>query len=160
MKKRLSKTLQTMAEVCTSSVQAELLKDCARKARELEWQDDVRDFHLKFEHEVREVPSAPPSDDDWWTFRRKLIEEEVDELLDALESRKLPAIAQEAVDVIVVVTGTCVGLGIRLAPVWRAVHRANMSKEPRGRGRKPGKPAGWKKPDFARILANQTPPRF
>lgn len=158
--KRLSKTLDNMAEVATTPSQYGLLKDCAERARDLEWQEDVRDFHAKFGHQIRDTPDSR-ADSGWWTFRQNLIEEEVWELIDALDSRKLGDIAQECVDVIVVVLGTAVGLGIRLAPIWRAVMRANMRKEPNPKGShlKPIKNEGWTKPDYARLVANQIPPK-
>lgn len=61
-------------------------------------------------------------------LRRKLHDEEHQELLDALDAADLAATAQELADVVYVCYGTAHSLGIPLDAVIAEVHRANMSK--------------------------------
>lgn len=112
--------------------------------------DDVKEFHLKFGHPVASVPTMPGSG--VMNFRVRLIREECDELIEAIDSRDLRRVAQESVDLIYVVVGTLVVCGIRLAPFWDLIHSANMQKVVDPNGGKPLKPEGWEKPDCGSIL--------
>ena len=91
-------------------------------------------------------------------LRRRLIEEEVAELLEALDGESPEAVAKEAADVVVVVLGTMAEMGIPFDAVWRAVHESNMAKRgPNGEitRRADGKmlkPPGWTPPDIAAVL--------
>lgn len=121
--------------------------------------NNVHDFHTKFGLKVR---SSPPTRDDYEQemesiahdgqttlrqFRINLIREECNELIEALESKSLPEVAHEAADLIYVVLGTMVSLGVRMTPIWALVHAANMGK---ARGHlKPIKPEGWEPADEA-----------
>jgi predicted HAD superfamily Cof-like phosphohydrolase len=97
-------------------------------------------------------------------LRCRLIEEEVSELLNALDDEPPENVAKEAADVIVVVLGTMAEMGIPFDAVWRAVHESNMAKlGPNGEiiRREDGKvlkPPGWTAPDIAAVL-NDTVPR-
>lgn len=108
-------------------------------------EQDVRDFHRKFGHPEHVRPQTPL--DSEIEFRIKLIREECRELIEALELRDRVKIAREAVDLIYVSVGTLLIFGIRLAPCWAAVHRANMTKVHQGPHEKPSKPEGWRSPD-------------
>ncbi|MEC4681184.1 MAG: hypothetical protein VST67_10880, partial [Nitrospirota bacterium] len=59
-----------------------------------------------------------------------------------MKSKDLPAMAKELADLLYVVYGTAVSLGIDLEPVFKEVHRSNMSKVG-GYKREDGK---WVKP--------------
>lgn len=61
-------------------------------------------------------------------FRISLLDEEYDELIQALNWGDPKFIAKEAADLVYVAVGTCVALGIPFDDVWAAVHEANMSK--------------------------------
>ena len=71
-----------------------------------------------------------------------LIQEEFDELREALAQQDIEAVAKELADLLYVVYGTAVSCGIDMAPVFREVHRSNMSKVG-GHKRADGK---WMKP--------------
>ncbi len=150
---KLSKILRELSRQSRVEPQSMLLHECADKAAELE-QDcyaDVRDFHLKFDHPAPAAPddlTYPNSLD----FRVKLIREECDELCEAIEKRDLAAIAAESCDLIYVVLGTLVALGLPFLPFWRDVQRANMAKTVNPDGGKPIKPFFWKKPDPRNVL--------
>ncbi len=103
---------------------------------------DVRDFHEKFDHPVDEFPMVDVE------FRIALINEECDELIQALKDQQIGAIMGEAVDLIYVVIGTLVALGLPFMSMWKIVHRANMTKEKNPEGGKPIKPKGWKKAEL------------
>ena len=106
---------------------------------------DVQRFHAKFRCVRRRSPW--PLGERTRNLRKKLIQEEVRELLEALDSGDVPHIAQEAMDVIFVVLGTLVSMGIRPGRVWDAVVRANMRKIRNPRGGKVMKPKGFRGPE-------------
>lgn len=151
--KALSEILFNAARFGSSPVNSGFLRDCSQRARHLEAgiEGDVRTFHITFGHPA---PLSPVSvmNDNMLEFRIARIEEECKELVEALRERSLAKIAAEAVDVIYVVVGTLVALGLPLMPFWRDVHRANMSKVPAGPLVKPIKPDGWVGPDPHKVL--------
>lgn len=100
----------------------------------------VQEFHEQFEIHVSPTPST--LDEPTQTLRFRLIQEEFDELQEAMQEKDLPAIAKELADLLYVVYGTAVSLGIDMEPVFQEVHRSNMSKVG-GYKRKDGK---WVKP--------------
>ena len=91
-----------------------------------EAQKMVREFHEEFDIHVAESPSVP--DAKTTALRERLIQEEFDELKEAMKAGNLPCIAKELADLLYVVYGTAVSYGIDMAPVFREVQRSNMSK--------------------------------
>jgi predicted HAD superfamily Cof-like phosphohydrolase len=81
-------------------------------------------------------------DDATQTLRNRLIQEEFEEFQEAMQSKDLSAMAKELADLLYVVYGTAVSLGIDMEPVFKEVHRSNMSKVG-GYKREDGK---WVKP--------------
>lgn len=61
-------------------------------------------------------------------LRLRLIDEEVNEVFEAINARDPVQTAQELADVLVVVFGTAIAFGIPISEVYAAVMRANMSK--------------------------------
>ncbi len=116
-----------------------------------ELEHNVRQFHEKFGHPVARLPVWGTSED-VLKFRIKMIREESNELIEAIEQKDMAKIAAEAVDLIYVVIGTLVVMGLPLMPFWREVQRANMQKEVNPEGGKPIKPAGWQEPDAVKVL--------
>jgi len=100
----------------------------------------VQEFHEQFDIHVSPIPSIP--DEQTQILRKRLIQEEFEELQEALQEKDLPSIAKELADLLYVVYGTAVSLGIDMEPVFREVHRSNMSKVG-GYKREDGK---WVKP--------------
>jgi predicted HAD superfamily Cof-like phosphohydrolase len=100
----------------------------------------VTEFHQTFDIVVNSAPTVP--DPKTTQLRIGLIEEEFGELRDALAKGELPAIAKELADLLYVVYGTAASYGIDMEPVFREVHRSNMSKVG-GHKRADGK---WVKP--------------
>ncbi len=100
----------------------------------------VQEFHKQFDIHIAPTPSVP--NEATQILRSRLIQEEFEELQEAMQSQELPAMAKELADLLYVVYGTAVSLGIDMEPVFEEVHRSNMSKVG-GYKREDGK---WVKP--------------
>jgi predicted HAD superfamily Cof-like phosphohydrolase len=117
----------------------------------------VDEFHRKFSI----LAQATPTDlnEETKRLRVRLIEEEFDELKEAMVGGDLAAVAKEMADLLYVVYGTAVSYGIDMDPVFREVHRSNMSKVG-GYKREDGKwvkPATYSPARIEPILAEQAP---
>ena len=115
----------------------------------------VGDFHRTFEIVLNQIPTVV--DGRTRELRVKLIQEEFDELKEALAAEDLSSIAKEMADLLYVVYGTAVSYGIEMDPVFREVHRSNMSKVG-GYKREDGKcvkPATYSPACIEPILAEQ-----
>ena len=86
----------------------------------------VQEFHEQFDIHVAPTPTVP--DEATQTLRNRLIQEEFDELQEAMQSNDVAAMAKELADLLYVVYGTAVSSGIDIEPVFQEVHRSNMSK--------------------------------
>ena len=104
-------------------------------------QSMVAEFHQAFQIVAASTPTLP--DEHTRALRETLIREESNELKEAFEQGDLAAIAKELADLLYVVYGTAVSCGIDMEPVFREVHRSNMTKVG-GHKREDGK---WVKPD-------------
>ncbi len=91
-----------------------------------EAQTMVQEFHKAFDLHRAERPCVP--DAQTVVLRARLIQEEFDELREAMQAGHLPHIAKELADLLYVVYGTAVAFGIDMEPVFREVQRSNMSK--------------------------------
>ena len=117
----------------------------------------VEEFHHKFSI----LAQATPTDlnEETKRLRVRLIEEEFDELKESMVGGDLAAVAKEMADLLYVVYGTAVSYGIDMDPVFREVHRSNMSKVG-GYKREDGKwvkPATYSPARIEPILAEQAP---
>lgn len=120
-----------------------------------DWYKDMLQFTYAMRHYVGAYPSIPP--EHVQRLRRKLICEEVKELMDAIDDNDLEKIADSGGDSIVVILGTMIAYGIDLRPVWDEIWRTNMAKKD-GPIREDGKrlkPEGWQPPDIKAILDKQ-----
>jgi predicted HAD superfamily Cof-like phosphohydrolase len=100
------------------------------------WYQDVKAFHEKFGCYIGKRPEFPP--DGVTALRTELVLEEFKELVDAMKAKDIEGTAHELADVIYVLIGWAVSLGIPLDKMWNEVHRANMAKEG-GTSREDGK---------------------
>jgi predicted HAD superfamily Cof-like phosphohydrolase len=89
-------------------------------------QSMVEEFHHKFDILVNRKPIIPGETTK--ELRVRLIQEEFDELNKAMAEENLVAVAKELADLLYVVYGTAVSYGIDMEPVFREVHRSNLSK--------------------------------
>ncbi len=115
----------------------------------------VAAFHRTFDILVSPAPTV--ADARTRGLRVTLIQEEFDELKEALAAEDLSSIAKEMADLLYVIYGTAVSYGIDMDSVFREVHRSNMSKlggYKRGDG-KWVKPATYSPARIEPILAEQ-----
>ena len=83
-------------------------------------------FHRKFEIAVGNGPSVP--EEGTRQLRVRLIQEEFEELKEAMATQDLAGVAKELADLLYVVYGTALSYGVEMDPVFREVHRSNLSK--------------------------------
>ncbi|WP_455378929.1 pyrophosphohydrolase domain-containing protein [Petrachloros mirabilis] len=115
----------------------------------------VEAFHKLFGIVVHRVPTLV--DERTRDLRARLIEEEFEELKEAMQKNDLAGVAKEMADLLYVVYGTAVSYGIEMDPVFKEVHRSNMSKVG-GHKREDGKwvkPATYSPAAIEPILARQ-----
>ena len=121
-----------------------------------DWFQDVTDFCTKVRHD--KVPNFPAVAHPFHQqLARKLIKEEIKELLHAITMNNLAAIADGGVDSIVVILGAMIYYGIDIRPIWDIIHKTNMAKAG-GRFNPDGKllkPEGWVGPDIAGEIRRQ-----
>lgn len=86
----------------------------------------VTEFHETFGHPVNTVPTG--LDGSTLELRLRLIQEEWDEVREAVDSDDIVATAHELGDLIYVVYGFAITLGIDLTAVVEEIHRSNMTK--------------------------------
>jgi predicted HAD superfamily Cof-like phosphohydrolase len=111
----------------------------------------VREFHELTGQPVRETPSlfAYPKE-----LRVELLMEEVDEFAEALSLNDLPKAVDALGDILYLVYGSAVSMGVDLEPFIREIHRSNMTKTDgvvRGDG-KILKGPNYSPPDIAGVL--------
>lgn len=89
-------------------------------------QESVQEFHEKFGAPVALEPTLIPKERA--ILRIRLIQEELQEYADAVDSGDLVEIADALGDLLVVVFGTAVEHGINMGPVFSHIMESNMSK--------------------------------
>lgn len=115
--------------------------------------DDVRQFHTTFFPEF--VPSTPSfANKDAVEASLNHLEEEFIELYESFSTGDLVDILDAIVDMVYVLLGLAVRLGLPFDQAWKIVHASNMQKV-RGEGRRGKidviKPDGWSPPNL-RVL--------
>jgi predicted HAD superfamily Cof-like phosphohydrolase len=127
--------------------------------------EKVRAFHEL----IGEAPPVAPSypDDRLLALRRKLIEEEHEEVMEALDrlsaakpeerERRFAAAAHELADLLYVTYGALLWFGIDADEVFAEVHGANLRKTagPKREDGKQLKPPGWRPADVAAVIERQ-----
>lgn len=112
--------------------------------------DMVREFHAKFD--VTDSPT--PDISRHKNLRIRLIDEERNELCQALGENDVVAVADALADLMYVVIGSALQWGIPLERVFAEVHRSNMTKDGGGK-RADGKVIkgpNYEPPDIAGVL--------
>ena len=127
---------------------------------------DVGDFHEKFGlHRSDTEPGLQMVSDDLLDFRKKFMQEELDEFNRGLEEGDEAEMFDALLDLVYVAMGTAHLLGYPWQQGWEAVHAANMAKvraSKDGKDSKRGsswdivKPAGWTPPDIRSLVAPQS----
>jgi len=116
--------------------------------------EEVRQFQLKFGFLQHQHPVH--------VKRHRLLErvdcmaEELLEFRQAVDTQDLEGQADALIDLVYFAKGTAVMLGLPWEPLWRDVHRANLTKErgvtKRGHAYDTVKPPGWQGPTTRQIL--------
>lgn len=90
--------------------------------------NDVRDFHDLFDLPVVEKPAI--ADEKRCALRVSLLQEELDELKEAIENKDIVAVADALSDLQYVLSGAVLefGLGHKFKKLFDEVQRSNMSK--------------------------------
>lgn len=119
------------------------------------WHSDLIEFHEAFGAHIQNHPGVPGLEE--VGLRRRLVKEEYEELIAAIDQDDLVGIADGAVDLIYVTIGLMVSYGIDATKCWDAVHESNMAKLVDGRvvkddGGKVLKPEGWQPPNLAKVM--------
>jgi len=90
----------------------------------------VQQFQRKFSRHFHDAPSldVPQHIKE---MRMRIMQEEVAEVVEAIQQDDLPAIAKELADVLYTVLGTVdtYGLSTKFDEIFAEVHRSNMTKE-------------------------------
>lgn len=115
-------------------------------------QKQVQDFHDACGITIGNCPEIRDKD-----LRVSLITEESNELVDALNKNDIVGAIDGMCDLIYVVMGTAVAMGIDLEPFYNEVHFTNMLKTigPKRADGKQLKPANWEPPRIKLILDTQ-----
>ena len=88
--------------------------------------EKVKEFMTTFGQEVKNKAEFP--NEKVIELRNKLIDEEFNELKDAIKENNLIEVADALTDILVVTYGAGVAFGIDLDKCFKEVHRSNMSK--------------------------------
>lgn len=92
-------------------------------------QKSVLEFHKKMGLYTKDRPTLC-DDDKIIRLRLDLIQEELNELEDAIRDNDMVEIADALGDLLYVVYGAGCSYGIDLNPIFQEIHRSNMTKEP------------------------------
>lgn len=84
------------------------------------------DFHDAFGSLRQSSPNLPPERTK--VLRKRLLHEEFNELIEAIDNDDLVGIVSEAVDLVYVTVGACVSYGLPFMEVFEAIHEANLRK--------------------------------
>lgn len=126
--------------------------------------DDVGAFHAKngLDNATYRDPGPREVPDDVLEFRRKFMQEELDEYVEGMREGDQAKMADALVDLVYVAMGTGHLQGFPWESLWREVQRANMRKvradgaddvrSHRGHVLDVVKPEGWQPPDIEGVL--------
>lgn len=116
---------------------------------------DINDFYMQFGLPQQQRPSIPDSQKELIKFRCSLLQEELDELNDAVKNKKIDDALDALVDIIYVALGTAWLFNLPFEKAWVEVHNANMEKT-HGKTQRHFqdaiKPKGWKRPDIQKVI--------
>lgn len=90
----------------------------------------VTEFHDSFKCPIRNSPMSDSEFKEWdrAKLRLDLIEEEAQELVDAYTANDVVEVADALGDMIYVIYGMAIEMGVNLDDVVAEIHRSNMSK--------------------------------
>ncbi len=94
-------------------------------------QQSVFEFHKKFGCEYNTKPTMP--DTDTLMLRTRVIHEEDSEFHAAASNKNMVEMVDALCDILYVVYGTAVTMGVDLGPIFDEVQRSNMTKDGGGK---------------------------
>lgn len=110
----------------------------------------LREFHEKYGHAHYHSPTIPPAH--ICDLRIRLINEETQEVVDALLREDLVDISKELCDLLYVTIGTIIAYGLPVEALFAEVHRSNMTKSYDKDQGKTQKGSSYEPPDLDIIL--------
>ncbi len=113
----------------------------------------VTEFHRAFSIPIEHVPCVP--DEATRALRMHLLQQEYDALHKAFAQQDIAVVAQALAELLYVAYGTAIACGLDMAPIFREIHRSNMTKVG-VRQRADGtwlRPAGYSPPRLEPLLA-------
>lgn len=116
----------------------------------------VEEFHIEAGQYSQVTPAVPPAE--VCELRRRLIQEELDEFVEAYQANDLIEVVDAIGDMLYVVYGAALAVGIDMEPIFAEIHRSNMTKFPasyRDDG-KMLKGENFEAPRLAPLIAAQT----
>ena len=115
----------------------------------------VLEFHQKYGSEFYQTPTLPSTET--LLLRSRLIAEEAAEFISAASQKDMEGMTDAICDLLYVVYGSAVALGVDIEPCFAEVQRSNMSKDGGGRdgGGKVRKGADYFPPDIKSELVKQ-----
>ena len=117
-------------------------------------QRGVHDFHKKYGCPAPDKPTMP--DAQLLLLRGRLIVEEAAEFLKAASNRDMVEMCDAIADLLYVVYGAAVVMGVDMEPISEEVHRSNMSKEGgHDAGGKVQKGKDFQPPQVEKVLRQQ-----
>ena len=93
-----------------------------------EEQSKVVEFHRRVKATINQIPTQISTQ--LVKQRIRIIEEELRELKEAMSQGDLLAVADALADIEYAILGTAVVYGIDLEPIFKEIHRSNMTKLP------------------------------
>lgn len=88
--------------------------------------EKVKEFHRLFNVTLNDSPTQ--LSEDIITLRKKLITEEYNEVIEAIDSGNIIEVYKELIDLLYVVYGTCAAYGLDANEGFTEVHGSNMTK--------------------------------
>lgn len=118
--------------------------------------DDVRAFYEKFGQPIAKSPTRHLVTETRLQERIDFMQEELDEFKEGAKTHDLELMADSLIDLVYVIKGTALEMGLPWEELWQDVQRANMSKvvgqTKRGIKIDVTKPPGWVGPKTGAIL--------
>ena len=118
--------------------------------------EDVRAFYEKFKQPMSSIPTQDLATPERMQERIDFMQEELDEFKQGAQTRDMALMADSLIDLVYVVKGTAIEMGLPWEELWQDVQRANMAKvigqTKRGIKIDVTKPPGWKGPETEAIL--------
>lgn len=119
------------------------------------WVNDISLMHNKYGVNDWVKLATPKQLNEYLQFRVRFLDEELNELKDAVAINDPEEIVDALIDLCVVAIGTLDAFEVDSYAAWNEVHRANMEKEPGVKESRPNplglpdliKPEGWTAPN-------------